>query len=868
MKRFIAFSIFLAAFQFNASADHITGGEMFYTYLGRNGAEYQYSVTLKLFMRCNSGRRFNDPTTVSVFDRLTSARILDVSVGLTRQENISLANSSNPCITNPPTVCYDVGYYQFTVSLPGNVNGYLLVSQVNYRIAGINNLSQGYGLIGATYTAEIPGTAQAANAIENNSAHFTGTDLVVVCANNSFSYSFAAEDFDGDQLRYSFCDAYVSGTSGTNVPPPVPPYDGVPYGQGFNGSIPLGGNVQIDQHTGLIKGIAPPSGVYVVTVCVEEIRNGVVIATQRKDLQINITECSIAAASLLPEYMLCKNTKTLSIANLSNSPLINAYNWQVVNATGATIFSSSATSLSYDFADTGLYKVRLYINEGQQCSDSTSSLVRVYPGFITGFTFSGICFTKPTSFTDTSHTVYGAVNSWSWDFGEGTVLADTSHLQNPAYTYSQMGAETARLIVTNTNGCKDTINKIVSIVDKPPLSVAFKDTLICQGDTLQLHAIGSGNFSWTPSQNTTNTASASPLAHPSNTTKYVVELDDNGCKNKDSLTVRVVDFVSVTARSDTVICENDAVQLGAVTNGLHFQWTPAALVNDAAVVNAVAYPAGTTTYQLTASIGHCSATDDVVVTVVAYPKVNAGRDTVVCFNSAAQLHGFTDGNSFTWSPATTLSNATSLNPTAKPDASTAYVLTAYDTKGCPKPGLDTVLVTMLPKIIANAGGDTAIVIGQPLQLQASGGVHYVWSPAFNLSSTTIADPIAVFNESSDGLLYHVLVYNEAGCVDSASLFIKIFETPPVVFVPTAFTPNGDGRNDLLRPIAAGIVTIEYFRVFNRWGQLVFSTTTNGKGWDGRIAGKEQGTDTFVWEVKATDYKGTPYIQKGTVTLIR
>ena len=98
--------------------------------------------------------------------------------------------------------------------------------------------------------------------------------------------------------------------------------------------------------------------------------------------------------------------------------------------------------------------------------------------------------------------------------------------------------------------------------------------------------------------------------------------------------------------------------------------------------------------------------------------------------------------------------------------------------------------------------------------------------------------------------------------------VKIFKTNPQVFVPTAFTPDGDGRNDLFRPIAVGISRIEYFRVFNRWGQLVFSTTVNGKGWDGRIGGKEQGSGTFVWLVKGVDYTGKTFFAKGTVTLIR
>jgi gliding motility-associated-like protein len=866
MKRFIAFSIFFAGFQLIAKADHITGGEMSYTYLGKNGSEYQYSVTLKLFMRCNSGRRFNDPATISIFDRVSNNRIKDLSVGLTMQENINLPANSNPCITNPPTVCYDVGYYIFTVSVPENSNGYLLVSQVNYRIAGINNLSPGYGLIGATYTAEIPGTAQAA--VQNNSAHFTGTDLVVVCANNSFTYSFAAADADNDRLHYSFCEAYESGTFGTEVPPPAPPYSSVPYGQNFSGSIPLGENVQLNENTGLIQGIAPSAGVYVVTVCVEEIRNGVVIATQRKDLQINVTECSIAAASLLPEYQLCKNTTSISVSNLSNSPLINSYDWQLFNNSGISIYSTTNSSISYNFTDTGLYSIKLYINKGQQCSDSTSALIRVYPGLEAGFNFSGICVNKPTSFLNASNVVYGTIDSWLWNFGDASTLADSSHAKNPVYTYAQTGISNAQLIVSTTKGCRDTAQKAVSILDKPPINLAFKDTLICKGDSLKLHVKGEGNFNWTPLLNINNATSTEPVVYPANTTKYFVQLNDNGCINSDSVQVNVVNSVSLVMNADTVICENDQAFLGATTNGLQFLWTPSLSIIDASQLNAVAQPAITTTYQLTTSIGHCSTKGNMIVKAVPYPKVNAGIDTIICFNTICQLRGDTDGSSFSWSPAATLSDANVLSPIARPQVSTTYVLSAYDTKGCPKPGLDSVIVTVLPKIIPNAGNDTAVVAGQPLQLNASGGVSYSWFPQFNLSTATIADPIAIFNEGADVLRYGVRVYNEAGCVDSAFITIKVFQTPPVVFVPTAFTPNNDGKNDVLRPIAAGIIKIEYFRIYNRWGQLVFSTSTNGKGWDGTIGGKGQGTNTFVWEVKATDYTGKIYTQKGVITLIR
>jgi gliding motility-associated-like protein len=174
----------------------------------------------------------------------------------------------------------------------------------------------------------------------------------------------------------------------------------------------------------------------------------------------------------------------------------------------------------------------------------------------------------------------------------------------------------------------------------------------------------------------------------------------------------------------------------------------------------------------------------------------------------------------------------------------------------------------LPDINAFAGRDTAVITGQLLQLQASGGVKYEWLPATSLSNTHIANPVAIYNTPSTGISYKVLVYNEAACVDSAYIRVKVFQTLPSVFVPNGFTPNRDGRNDLLRPVAVGMSRIDYFQIYNRWGQLVFSTSTNEHGWDGTIAGKLQPSGTYVWVVKAVDYLGSPYTQRGTLVLVR
>jgi gliding motility-associated-like protein len=329
--------------------------------------------------------------------------------------------------------------------------------------------------------------------------------------------------------------------------------------------------------------------------------------------------------------------------------------------------------------------------------------------------------------------------------------------------------------------------------------------------------------------------------------------------------------VSLQLANDFKSCEGDTVHINSTTDALKFSWTPAATLNDASAKNVVATPVGITTYQVTAFISTCSATESITVTPIPYPVANAGPDTLICYNTVAQLHATSDGSSFSWTPLVNLQAGSTLNPSALLKTSTTYVLYAYDTKGCDKPGIDSVTVNVHPEIIAFAGHDTSIVINQPLHLHASGGQIYEWLPATGLSATDISDPVALYAATpAEGYYaYKVRVSNESGCTDSAMVRVNIFATLPEIYVPTAFTPNGDGHNDYFKVVAPGIERIKLFRVYNRWGQLVYdSPVTHITGWDGSYNGKPLASDTFVWMVQAIDYTGQVHFKKGTVTLVR
>ena len=183
-------------------------------------------------------------------------------------------------------------------------------------------------------------------------------------------------------------------------------------------------------------------------------------------------------------------------------------------------------------------------------------------------------------------------------------------------------------------------------------------------------------------------------------------------------------------------------------------------------------------------------------------------------------------------------------------------------------GRDTIVVRVNPKVIAYAGKDTVVVVGQPLQLQATGGSSYVWSPTTGLNNPNISNPVGTYTNNMDSIQYKVVVADDIGCADSAFVKVVVYKVLPTVFVPTAFTPNNDGLNDVVAPIMVGIQKLNYFSIYNRWGELVFTTTQNKKGWDGTIGGRLQNTGVFVWMVSAEDYSGQKIFLKGTVTLIR
>ncbi|MEO5649094.1 MAG: PKD domain-containing protein [Ginsengibacter sp.] len=867
MKKVIL-NIFVLLMVFPCQAKHIIGGEMLYDFIGNGAAPNtsKYLITLKLFRDQNSpADAASMPINVfiGIFNNDNSSQFPFQGSYFDVPRNNEQSVTVNPfpsCITNAPSLDYHIGVYQLTVDLPNNIKGYSAAYQTCCRISQLTNVNTfGGNGTGATYSCNIPPMA-------DRSPQFS-TSIDAICGGKPFHLQFNATDADNDSLVYEFVDAYNGGNfqNATNGNPAPPPYGSVPYNSGYSFQTPLGNLATINRETGIISGTAPDVGRYVVCVAVYSYRKGVLINEHRKDFIVNVTNCDFAGARLNPKPVSCDGF-SVSFDNDDFSPLNHTFYWVFGDPASGTADTSTLPSPTHIYSDTGVYVYKLVVNRGEQCSDSATQTVKVYPGFFPDFDINGKCINSPIQFIDRSSTNYGAVDSWSWNFGDPLNTADSSKLKNPSYTYKNAGSYPVQLSITSTKGCNKTITDTITIIDKPVFSVT-NDTLICNIDTLQLTAIGTGTVIWTPAYNINNQNSFTPLVSPKVTTTYYASLSESpGCTAIDSVQVNVVSNVSLQAGNDTTICLTDTIQLNTVSNGLHYVWTPAATLNNNTSKNPLATPtANTTTYQVTASIGKCQATDDVVVRTIPYPKAKAGEDATICFPESYQLN-VVGGSIYLWSPAIFLNNPQVANPITTPPQSIRYVVQVNDVLGCPKPAFDTVMVTV-EKLVADAGPrDTSIVVNQPLQLNATGAAEFfTWLPPKGLNRNDISNPIALLSESQQ---YILNIISTAGCTASDTINIIVYKVQPGLYVPNAFTPDGDGINDVFRPIPIGMRSLKYFRVYNRAGQLIFSSNVQNQGWDGTYKGSLQDPAVYVWIVEGIDYLGNTIFRKGSVTLIR
>ncbi|ATL47310.1 hypothetical protein COR50_09065 [Chitinophaga caeni] len=842
-------------------ADHVVGGEMVYRFISSSGGNTTYLVQLKLFIRCDAETgQIDGSAPISAIDMDNGSEYTTESAKL--RSNIIIDNSNSeidPCIISPPKICYRICTYETRITLPDNVRGYTLAYQRCCRRAGLTNIISMGNTVGGTYSAFIP-----ANSYENNSPFFDKEKVVIMCSGKPFTYDYHAADPDGDSLVYKFVPAYTGGSANVPSPDPAsnPPYYSVQYQFPFSAAQPLGRRVKIDSSTGLISGDAPTSGLYIVTVAAEEYRNGIKLGEHRKELMLSVTNCVkqvVAAVPVnYPDFYNCKSY-TIDIPNLSTPD--KTYYWNFGD--GDTLVTNEGDIIQHTYADTGVYKVVLKVDPISNCSDSTTFNIIVFPENQFDITTSGLCLTKPTNFQLNASIAYGAIDSLAWNFGDG----GTSDQINPIYQYNNSGNYNVSVFTQTTKGCKEMVRTSANIYNKPPLT-ASADTVLCKTNSLQVSANSnvSGTYFWSPNYAISDLSINNPIITPLEDTTYTVTFtDDIGCVATKDIFIDVRDTLLISAGLDSLICTGDPINLHGVSDGPYgYVWKDLNTQNTVSnSLETIITPTSNTNYELTAMLGTCRTVDTVSFSLIDPPRAFAGLDTSICYGTVAHLNA-SGGAFYQWQPADQVANANLPNTITAPVATTNFTVSVTDTLGCPKAVLDSVLVTVIPPVEAFAGNDTIIIRGQPFQLNATGGTYYSWSPINGLSDPNIANPFTTINQD---FTYTVTAYTPEGCNGSDDIFIR-FITGPDMYVPTAFSPNGDGRNDVFRPVPVGITQLKYFRVFDRWGKLVFETNAYMQGWDGFVGGKKADAATYTWLAEGLDINGKTIQRKGYVVLLR
>ncbi|MEO8763168.1 MAG: PKD domain-containing protein [Ginsengibacter sp.] len=272
------------------------------------------------------------------------------------------------------------------------------------------------------------------------------------------------------------------------------------------------------------------------------------------------------------------------------------------------------------------------------------------------------------------------------------------------------------------------------------------------------------------------------------------------------------------------------------------------------------------TLTATSSIGCVSAALTKTFNIKNKPEINMAAvngciNTPIIF-TAAQSDLLTIINSWSWNFGDGQSSAAE-NTNHSYDTKGLYpvTVTATATNGCRGTASKEIFINQANAV---AGKDTVIIVNTPFQLHGTGGDFYTWTPSVGLNNSKISDPVG--NAGND-IRYLLTVRTNEGCVDTAGIKITVFKGS-AIYVPTGFTPNNDGRNDVMRPAYIAIKSLSYFTIYNRWGQEVFSTNSMNASWNGNCNGQNLDTGSFVWVLKATDLIGKIYSLKGSFTLIR
>ncbi len=867
-------------------AEHIIGAEMYYTCVSGN----TYEITLKLYRDCNSsGAQFDNPATFGIFNGANNL-VFSIQSFVADQGNIE-PDLSSPCLAIPPDVCIEQGTYIFEVTMPDAAQAYTVVYQRCCRNQTIQNLTNP-GAQGLSVLGRIPPSSEA---ICNSKARYNNFPPPVLCAQEFLQFDHSATDPDGDSLSYKLCSPFIGGSQAEPAPNPPdnPPYNQVTWGGGFSAINPINASpgLSINATTGLLTGTPTQLGQFVVGVCVEEWRNGILLSTNTRDFQFNVAFCEPSSTALIGQPSIEDLCDDLFFAFINNSNPVNVFAWDFGDPSTDTDVSS-AYSPVYTYPDTGTYVVTLVTNPGFFCSDTVQITLPLYAETsINAIPQGFICVNGQTQFEFTSSGAYNENQAIiTWDFGPNASSQTANTPSVSGITFSSFGPQTINVSVVD--GVCEGQDQIVVDVVEPPSASIIPQNLFCNGLNYQFSQVNTNGtiFQWdfgvvgTDSDVATGPQAGFTFPAPG---VYSVTLTASNPATCPATTTEDFDIHTLLApdvQSLPVQCfDGHSVSLeagGSFSSAASFIWTfPSANVAGSSVANpaGITYAApGIYTVHLSISENGCTRVDSARVNLHANPTADFNVPTAFgCAPLSVQFvdESFTQSSSvlYEWDFGDGLfSNSRNPLHVFTEPGIYSVSLKISNLNGCIDSDVHAVndVVEVVPSPIAGfkiePGTVSAINPEMEIIDLSQGSVSCSYFFDNQLFETCSFEHFLQNVEPQD---VTQTVQNEFGCVDRITGRILISDH--LIFIPNAFSPDGDGLNDIFRPVASGLIELEMY-IYNRWGQQVFHRSGLDVGWNGASVNEDYFSEAGVYQyvIRLKDNSLSNFEYKGSVRLLR
>ncbi len=426
--------------------------------------------------------------------------------------------------------------------------------------------------------------------------------------------------------------------------------------------------------------------------------------------------------------------------------------------------------------------------------------------------------------------------------------------------------------VTNDFACISVDSVEVQVIEADQ-DFLGEDRVICLGDEINLSidpSAGDQPF-WQPSTGLSCVFCYDPVGRPQTPTLYIADITSpEGCPIRDSVFIDVLTAADIDAGRDTVVCLGESMILNGSGSGIP-SWSPAGVLDNPMILNPEAFPEESATFYLTLESGNCILTDSVTIAIADLVEIEA-QGGVICEGERIQLTVKGNASAYLWSPSDLVDNPNSNSPFAAPLSSTEFTVIGARASCTPDTAVVQVEVNPNPEFMLL---DRYFFFpGQELQLdataQGAGTYDYDWVPSIGLSCDFCPNPTVAIEQTTE---YRLTVTNrQTGCSATQTTLIQLLNDCPetLISVPNAFTPNGDGENDVLMITRSqSIERINSFSIFDRWGELVFETSDINATWNGEFRGAQMLPGVYVYFLEAVCPLNNELIQLwGDISLIR